>query len=241
VIGCADDPAVARLLDGLAQSDKRIVRYGLGKGADLRATRIRFSQRGTTFDIDELRSFGLFVPGEHNIRNALAAIGVARELGIDMDVVAAGLAKFLGVERRFQILGEVGGAIIVDDYAHHPTEIRATLSAARRGYPKRRIVALFQPHLYSRTRDFAKEFGESLTTADVAMVAPIFAAREKAVEGVTSRLISDAVEGVEFIDEPNDKIVQRMRKRLQKNDLFITMGAGDVHEIAEALVSGEGR
>ena len=239
VIGCVDDPAVARLLDSIAgRSDKHIVRYGLGRNADLRATRIRYSQRGTSFDVKDLRSFRLFVPGEHNIRNALAAIGVARQLGVDPNVVAAGLAKFLGVDRRFQILGDFGGAIVVDDYAHHPTEIRATLSAARRGYPRRRIVALFQPHLYSRTRDFAKDFGESLLGADVALVAPIYAAREKPVEGVTSRLISDAVEGVEYIDEPKDEIVRQMRKRLESNDIFITMGAGDVHEIAEALVAG---
>lgn len=238
VVGCVDDPAVARLLDGIKSSDKRIVRYGLGKTAELRATRVRFSQRGSSFDIADLRSFRLFVPGEHNVLNALAAIGVARELGIDMTVVAAGLAKFLGVDRRFQILGDFGGAIVVDDYAHHPTEIRATLSAARRGYPKRRIVALFQPHLYSRTRDFAREFGEALLTADIALVAPIFAAREKPVEGVTAKLISDAVKGVEFIDKSNEDIVRQMRKRLEKNDLFITMGAGDVHQIAEALVGG---
>jgi UDP-N-acetylmuramate--alanine ligase len=161
---------------------------------------------------------------------------VARELGIEAHVVAGALAKFLGVDRRFQILGEFAGALIVDDYAHHPTEIRATLDAARRGYPKRRIIALFQPHLYSRTRDFAREFAESLRVADVAIVAPIYAAREKPIEGITSRLISEAVEGVEFLENSNEQIVDEMRRRLGANDLFITLGAGDVNEIGEALV-----
>ena len=162
----------------------------------------------------------------------------ARELGITTQATAAGLARFLGVDRRFQILGEFAGAIVVDDYAHHPTEIRATLTAARRGYPKRRVVALFQPHLYSRTRDFAVQFGESLLVADVALVAPIYASREQPIEGITSKLIADAVGGVEYLERSNDAIIEELRRRLQPNDLFIAMGAGDVHQIAEALVGG---
>jgi len=174
------------------------------------------------------------------VRNSLAAIAVARELGIAPHVIAGALAKFLGVDRRFQILGDYAGALIVDDYAHHPTEIRATITAARTGYPERRIVALFQPHLYSRTRDFAREFGESLSEADLAIVAPIYAAREKPIEGISSRMIADAVGGIEFLDRGNAEIVNELRRRLQPNDIFITMGAGDVHEVAEALVRGMG-
>ena len=162
------------------------------RAAEVRATNIEFTELGSTFDVAGFGTFTLFVPGEHNVRNALAAIAVARELQIDMAVIAHGLSKFLGVDRRFQILGEFAGAIIVDDYAHHPTEIRATLDAARRGYPTRRIVALFQPHLYSRTRDFAREFAESLRVADVALVAPIYAAREEPIEGITGRLIAES-------------------------------------------------
>ncbi len=174
------------------------------------------------------------------MRNALAAIAVARALGIGAHAIASALAKFLGVDRRFQILGDYAGALIVDDYAHHPTEIRATLTAARSGYPERRIVALFQPHLYSRTRDFAREFGQSLAAADLAMVAPIYAAREKPIEGITARMIADSTEGIEFLDRSNVEIVNELRRRLQPNDIFITMGAGDVHEVAEALVRGMG-
>ncbi len=234
VVACIDDPAVRELVNGRL-SGKHVLRYGLSDRADLTAIDIEFTERGSMFEVPGVGRFALFVPGEHNVRNALAAIAVARELKIDAAVTARALARFLGVARRFQILGRFGGAIIVDDYAHHPTEIRATLDAARRGYPARRIVALFQPHLYSRTKDFAKEFGESLRVADVALVAPIYAAREEPIHGITARLIVDAAEGIELIDRSNAGIVDEMKRRLKANDLFITMGAGDVHEIGEAL------
>ena len=237
VIGCADDPAVVRLLRGVR---RRVVTYGLGENTDLTAININYEHRGSTFEVPGVGFFKLFVPGAHNVRNALAAIAVARELGVTPHATASALAKFLGVDRRFQILGDYAGALIVDDYAHHPTEIRATLTAARNGYPERRIVAIFQPHLYSRTRDFAREFGESLAVADVALLAPIYAAREKPIEGITARMIADAVAGIEFLDRSNDEIVNELRRRLQPNDIFITMGAGDVHEVAEALVRGMG-
>jgi UDP-N-acetylmuramate--alanine ligase len=237
VIGCVDDPAVAQLLDTV---NTRVVRYGLSEAAELRATNLAFDERGLSFEVAGAGFFKLFVPGEHNVRNALAAIAVGLELSLDAATIAHGLAQFLGVDRRFQLLGEYRGAIVVDDYAHHPTEVRATLEAARRGYPSRRIVALFQPHLFSRTRDFAKEFGEALRGADVALLAPIYAAREEPIDGITARLIIEAVDGIELIDHDKHGIVEELRTRLNANDLFITMGAGDVHEIAEALVAGGG-
>ena len=237
VIGCVDDDNVSRLL----RHGERIraIGYGLSEGADVRAVNLEFSERGSSFEVPGTGFFKLFIPGEHNVRNALAAIAVGLELGIEPETIAAALAKFLGVDRRFQILGDYQGAVIVDDYAHHPTEIRATLDAARRGYPQRRLVALFQPHLYSRTRDFAKEFGEALAVADVPIVTPVYAAREQPVEGVSAKLIADAAKGVEFLDRSNSQIVNELRRRLKPNDIFITMGAGDVHEIAEQLVRGE--
>jgi UDP-N-acetylmuramate--alanine ligase len=235
VIGCVDDPPVASLLEF---TSRRTVRYGLSESAQIRAINISYEARGSRFEVPGVGWFKLFIPGEHNVRNALAAIAVARELGIPANGIALGLAKFLGVDRRFQILGEYAGALIVDDYAHHPTEIRATLDAARRGYPQRRVIALFQPHLYSRTRDFAGDFARALKTADVAIVAPIFAAREKPLEGVSARLIAEAEDGIEFLDRSNSEIYNEMRRRLEPNDIFITMGAGDVHEIAEMLVRG---
>ncbi len=238
IIGCVDDPNVAELLGGLS-AQRSIVTYGLSEGAEVRAVNLEFHDRGTRFEVPGVGAFKIFLPGEHNVRNALAAIAVARYLDIPTKRIVAGLAKFLGVDRRFQILGDYRGAIVVDDYAHHPTEVRATLNAARGGYPDRRLVALFQPHLFSRTRDFAREFGEAMKLADVPIITPIYAARESPVEGVSARIISDSVPGIEFLDRSNAEIVNEMRRRLGPNDIFITMGAGDVHEIAEQLVEGD--
>ncbi|HKR66373.1 MAG TPA: UDP-N-acetylmuramate--L-alanine ligase, partial [Thermoanaerobaculia bacterium] len=216
VIACIDDDHVAQVID------EKTLTYGLSESAKVRATNLEFSEGGATFEVPKVGKFTLRVPGVHNVRNALAAIGVGITLGIEPARIASGLEKFLGVDRRFQILGQYIGAIVVDDYAHHPTEIRATLEAARRGYPHRRIVALFQPHLYSRTRDFAREFGEALRIADMPLLAPIYAAREAPMEGVSARIISDSVPGIEFLDRSHSQIVNEMRRRLRPNDIFIT-------------------
>ncbi|HEY0141702.1 MAG TPA: UDP-N-acetylmuramate--L-alanine ligase [Thermoanaerobaculia bacterium] len=237
IVACIDDENVAKVVR--ETTSHRVVTYGLSEMAEVRAMNLTFSDRGSSFDVPGVGFFKLFVPGEHNVRNALAAVAVARELGVEAHAIGSGLAKFLGVDRRFQILGEYHGALIVDDYAHHPTEVRATLEAARGGYPQRRLVALFQPHLYSRTRDFADDFGTALSIADVALVSPIYAAREVPVEGVSARLIAENAKKVEFLDRSNAAIVNELRRRLQPNDIFIAMGAGDVHEIAEELVRGE--
>ena len=134
----------------------------------------------------------LRLPGRHNLQNALAAVAVARQLAIPFDVVARALAGFTGVVRRFERKGEKDGVVVVDDYAHHPTEVAATLDAARRAFPERRIVALFQPHLYSRTRDFAREFGRSFLAADRLAVTEIYAAREAPIEGISGNLVAEA-------------------------------------------------
>jgi len=261
VIACADDENVRKVIvessslrvfksssDGVGDFDtrrlddsttRRLVTYGLSESADLRAVNLEFHDRGAAFEVPGVGFFKTFVPGEHNVLNALAAIGVGLHLGIPVGTIRNALAKFLGVDRRFQILGDYLGAIVVDDYAHHPTEVRATLNAARRGYPDRRLVALFQPHLFSRTRDFAREFGEAMKIADVPIVTPIYAARETPVDGLSARIISDSVPGIEFLDRSNSEIVNEMRRRLGPKDLFIVMGAGDVHEIAEQLVRGD--
>ena len=236
IIGCVDDEHVGRML---RHAECPVVRYGFSERADVRAINVQFSDKGSSFDVPGVGFFKLFIPGDHNIRNALAAIAVGRHLGIPAETIASALARFLGVDRRFQILGESNGALVIDDYAHHPTEIRATLSGARGSYPSRRLVALFQPHLYSRTRDFAKEFGEALAIADVPIVVPIYAAREEPLEGVSSALIAEAVPDVEFLEGTNEEVVAALRSRLRPDDVFITMGAGDVHEIGEQLVAGE--
>ncbi|MFZ2493175.1 MAG: UDP-N-acetylmuramate--L-alanine ligase [Thermoanaerobaculia bacterium] len=248
VIGCIDDPHVASLLEHCRKqfaSDlshrRRVIGYGFSEKADVRAVGVTYNERGASFEVPAVGYFKLFVPGEHNVLNALAAIAVGSQLGIETGTLRSALARFLGVERRFQILGEARGITIVDDYAHHPTEIRATLNGARRGYPSRRIVALFQPHLFSRTSEFAREFGEALAIADVALVSPVFAAREQPIAGVTSQLIADAVPSVEYVEGSNVEIAKALSSRLQAGDLFIAMGAGDVHEIAEWLVEEDQR
>ena len=242
VIGCSDDGNVEALLQALP---KRAIRYGLGENADVRAVAVRFDPAGTSFDVVQrggvLRRISLRVPGEHNVRNALAAVAAGLELDVPFEAIAAGLARFTGVERRFQIIGEYAGALLVDDYAHHPTEIQATLEAARRTYPDRRLVALFQPHLYSRTRDFCEGFAEALALADLALVSPIYAAREEPIEGVTASLIVDAAtthgaRNVQLVDRERAGIVAQLRETLRRGDIFVTMGAGDVHHVGEDLV-----
>lgn len=241
VIGCFDEPEVQSLLGG---AGRRCVSYGTGEGAELRAVDLAFDESGSSFVIERngarLGSVRLRLPGVHYVRNSLAAVAVALELGVEIETITAALATFRGVERRFQILGTFRGAVVVDDYAHHPTEIRATVSAAKGSYPTRRIVALFQPHLYSRTRDFAADFAAALATADEAWVAPIYPAREAPIEGVSSMTIVDAAleagaSNVSAIDGTLAEIARAFESRLGEGDLFLTMGAGDVHEVGEAL------
>jgi UDP-N-acetylmuramate--alanine ligase len=241
LIGCSDEPEVEALL---AQSGKRTVRYGIGEGATLRATNLRFAEGTSTYELtsggEVLGTVTLKLPGEHYVRNSLAAIAAALELGVPMAEIAAALAKFRGVERRFQRLGEHRGSIVIDDYAHHPTEIRATLAAARGSFPGRRVVALFQPHLYSRTRDFAREFAEALAEADEAWVAPIYPAREQPIPGIDASTIAGAAGGgnVRAIEGTNVEIAARLARELAPGSIFVSMGAGDVHEVAEILAGG---
>ena len=241
VIGCADEPEVSSLLAGCG---RRTISYGTGERAELRAVDLTFDENGSTFAIERagerLGVVTLRLPGVHYVRNSLAAVAVALELGVPIETITAALATFRGVERRFQILGTFRGAVVVDDYAHHPTEIRATVAAAKGSFPSRRVVALFQPHLYSRTRDFATEFGAALATADEAWVAPIYPAREAPIEGVSAMTIVDAARAagssnVAAIEGTLGEIAEAFRARLGEGDLFLTMGAGDVHEVGEAL------
>lgn len=244
VVGCSDDPKVRALLD---RSGKRAILYGIDEGAALRAIEIEYKAGTAEFvvelDGERLGEITLSVPGDHNIRNALAAVAVGLELGVPFDRIADALGSFRGVERRFEIIGEHRGATVVDDYGHHPTEVWTTIDAARKSYPDRRIVVIFQPHLYSRTADFADEFAEALSHADLAYVIPIYGAREDPIEGVTSSLIIDkalerGAEQVQLIDGSHDQVIERIDQTIESGDVLITMGAGDVHEIGERLTSG---
>jgi UDP-N-acetylmuramate--alanine ligase len=243
VIGCADDAGVARVLPRVK---RRVVTYGESEGASFRARGIRPDPQGTTFEVWEgerwlLGTVRLPIPGRHNVSNALAAVAVGRELSIPFPKIAAALATFSGVVRRFETKGERRGVRVVDDYAHHPTEITATLSAARQVYPDRRLVALFQPHLFSRTRDFAADFGRALCGSDVAVVTDVYGSREKPIPGVTGELVQRAAaeqghpKAIYVADK--EGVVGVLEEVLQPGDLLLTLGAGDVVRFGEQFLA----
>ena len=187
----------------------------------------------------DLGCIQLKIPGKHNILNALAAVALSLEIDIPFKAIQEALAAFTGVERRFQVKGIRKNITIVDDYAHHPAEIKATLSGARSGY-KRRLIAVFQPHLFSRTRDFYREFAEALSTADIVVITDIYPAREKTIPGISSALIVDILKKtskakIYFIPERRE-IAGNLVSILQPDDLVITLGAGDIWKTGEELL-----
>lgn len=242
VILCLDDPNVQRILPSLA--DRRTLTYGFSPQADLSARDLETADGGCRFtvhsnDDGDLGNLFIPLPGRHNVQNALAAVAVGLALGLEFGGISAALAKFTGVHRRFERLGSWRGAEVVDDYAHHPTEVAATLAAARTVFPDTRIHVVFQPHLFSRTRDQAEAFGRSLLGADHALVTSIYPSREKPIEGVTSQLVVEAahlsghrnVHAVEDLDQARERL-----EGVEAGDVIITMGAGDVYRLAEKLV-----
>jgi UDP-N-acetylmuramate--alanine ligase len=243
IAGCADDHGAGRLLARVGGTGREVLSYGLGAGAVLRAEQVRSAGGETRFAVRErgevLGEARLRVPGEHNVRNALAAVAVARHLGAEWGAIAEGLASFAGVDRRFERVGEAGGVLLVDDYAHHPTEVDATLRAARSAYPGRRIVAVFQPHLYSRTRDFAAEFGRALAHADRVFVADVYAAREKPLPGVTGEMVADAARAagaqVRYLPE-RDAVAAGVVEALEPGDVCLTLGAGNLDAAAREML-----
>ncbi|BAH38471.1 MAG TPA: UDP-N-acetylmuramate--L-alanine ligase [Gemmatimonas aurantiaca] len=189
------------------------------------------------FDGERLGEISLAVPGLHNVRNALAAIGSGLALGCTVAQMAPGLAGFRGVQRRFQRLGSAAGVEVVDDYAHHPTEVRATLAAARHAFPGRRIVLAFQPHLYSRTRDLQQEFADALRETDVLYLCDIYGARETPEPGVTSSLVADRIPGdVVRWQGPRTDVVPALLQGVAEGDVVLTMGAGDITKAGPALL-----
>jgi UDP-N-acetylmuramate--alanine ligase len=233
VVAGIDSASVAAIVPRLRA---RCVTFGIGKPADVEAGGIEVSDAGTRFTavFRDGRSIAvrLRVPGTHNVRNALAAIAVAGELGVPLATTAAALGDFPGMARRFEVVGERDGVLVVDDYAHHPTEIAATLSAARQLYRGRRIVVVFQPHLYSRTRDLARDFGTALLGADVALVAPIYPSREQPIAGVTAALVAEAARAAghprAMALGSDADVVAAIRAEVRCSDVLLTMGAGDV-------------
>jgi UDP-N-acetylmuramate--alanine ligase len=239
VIACADDPGAVAILPRIK---RRVVTYGESPQADLTARAVRLEVTQTCFEVwdaeqGRLGAVRLRLPGRHNVANALAAIAAGRELLIPFDTIARALAAFTGVVRRFELKGEREGVLVVDDYAHHPTEIRATLAAARQVYPSRRIVALFQPHLFSRTRDFTGEFGSALAAADLNIVMDVYPSREAPIPGVSGELVAEAARKAgpaQVIYAPEKKqVVDTLEENLTPGDLLLTMGAGDVVRFGE--------
>lgn len=239
---CADD-AGARGLVRRVKSE--VVSYGTDdKNAHLRATHIENRGRGSRFTVidhgEDCGEVMLSVPGVHNVRNALAAIAAAQYAGATFESAQRALPMFTGVGRRFQELGRARNIVIVDDYAHHPTEIRASIAAARGAYAGRRVVAVFQPHLYSRTRDFAADFGAALAGADLVWVTDVYAARETPIAGVTGQLIaSNAGENVRYV-ESMAALEESVLPELKSGDVCIFMGAGNIDRVAHQVFAALG-
>jgi UDP-N-acetylmuramate--alanine ligase len=244
---CVDHPEVQNIIGRIR--DRRIVTFGFSALADVRADNVTPVPGGTKFDAvilnkdGDRRSLEMFVPipGRHNVQNALAAIAVALELGISDDAIVAGFEKFDGVKRRFTKVGEADGAAIIDDYAHHPTEIRAVLAAAREG-AKGRVIAVMQPHRFTRLESLMEEFQNAFNDADVVFVTPVYPAGEEPIEGVDSAALVEGlrahghrmVRTVENLDE----LCRELRDLAAEGDMVICMGAGDITKWAGALAAG---
>lgn len=241
---CADDVHLRAMLPRV---QKRYVTYGREVSGsfkpDLRATDVVIKGRATNFRVhyheQKLGPFRLNIPGVHNVSNALAAIGVGLELDVPLDLIRGGVASFSGVERRFHVRGEKGGVTIVDDYGHHPTEIRATLAAARAVWSGR-LVVIFQPHRYSRTRDLLDEFANAFRQADVLYVTPIYAAGEASIEGVSGELLAERIRdtghpAVHGVEKP-DELLRRLVSDVRSGDTVLTLGAGDVWKVGVELM-----
>ena len=239
---CFDDENIARLLPRIK---RRIITYGLSEQADLHATRIESRGLDTAFTVRfrgrELGRVTVNRPGAHTVYNSLAAIGVALELDIDFEIIRQGLANFAGVQRRLQVKGERDGVLVVDDYGHHPTEIRATLDAVRQGWPERRLVVAFQPHRYTRTQALFDEFTTAFHRADVLVLTDIYPASEQPIEGVTSERLAAAIKEhgqrqVSLVPSVDD-LPDHLAGLLQEGDLLLTLGAGNIVQAGERYLA----
>ncbi len=238
---CLDEPNIAMLLPRV---DKRVITYGLDGSAHLSARRIHLSGLSSRFQVvrdgEVLGECALHVPGRHNVRNALAAIAVGLDLDVPFAAIQKALAAFTGVQRRFQVRGRAGGVTVVDDYGHHPAEIRATLAAARAGFD-RRIVAVFQPHRYTRTQHLRAEFATAFADADVVLVMDIYPAGERPIPGVTAEDLAEAIRAaghpdVTWVGHDKPQVVEHLLRVVRPGDLVLTLGAGDVGQIGPELL-----
>ena len=236
---CLDHPDVQSILPAVR---RRVVTYGLSPQADYRARDVQAFGAEMRFKVykqgDPLGVFSVGMPGKHNVLNCLATIAVADELAVPIDVIQSSLANFDGVARRFSIIGEAAGVTLVDDYGHHPAEIRATLEAARAGFD-RRIIVVFQPHRYTRTRDLFEQFVTSFNLADIVVVTQIYAAGEVPIPGVSGQLLAKALrehghQRVHYVHDKND-IADFLHKLVEPGDIVIAQGAGDINASVKKL------
>ena len=239
---CLDDPHVQAVIPNVG---RRRITYGMSAQADISAHDINYDNSfGSSFSVlrgvDVLGKVNLRVPGKHNVYNSLAAIAVGLELDVPFDTIAHALSEFTGADRRFQFKGEEGGVTIVDDYGHHPTEVKATLAAAKIGAPNRRIVVLFQPHRYTRTNDLMDEFASAFNNADVLFVTDIYAASEPPIEGVTGEVLTGRIKSyghknAEYVGAV-ENAAAILRDYVREGDLVITLGAGSVNRVGDQLL-----
>jgi UDP-N-acetylmuramate--alanine ligase len=239
---CLDDPNVQLIIPKLK---RRRVTYGMTSQADVSAKDIRYNETfGSSFTVSKrqevLGTIDLPVPGNHNVYNALAATAVALELEVPFDKIVEAFAGFKNADRRFQFKGEVNGITVVDDYGHHPTEIVATLSAAKNSSGGRRTVVVFQPHRYSRTRELMEDFVVAFNNADVLMILDIYAASEQPIEGITAAILTENIKryghkNVSYIGDI-DTATPKICDLLQPGDLVITLGAGSITRLSEEVL-----
>lgn len=238
---CLDDKEVQGLIPKLRKS---YLTYGLNPQADIRASEISKEELNTSFVVTfKNRLAGtitICIPGDHNVLNALAAVGVGLELDIDFEYIMEGLKNLGGLKRRFEIRDERGGIIFLDDYGHHPTEIVATISTAKECWPDRRLVVVFQPHRYTRTRDLYDKFVTSFNQADFLIITPIYGAGEEPIPGVDSRFLYQGIKdhghrAVNFCSSKED-IISLLLNEIEEGDLVLTLGAGDIHLVGTELL-----
>ena len=239
VLLCLDEPA---LQDIIPEINKTIITYGISPQADVRAVDIEYEQTRSKYTViykgEELGRITLNLPGAHYIKNSLVAVSIAREMGVPFETIQSALNSFMGVYRRFETKYD-NGILVLDDYAHHPTETTATLMGIRSGW-KRRLIAVFQPHLYSRTRDFFAEFGRSFLNSDVFICTDVYPAREKPIDGISGKMIADSAKDFGhknvIYEEDKEKIPNLLQSIIEKDDIVITMGAGDIWKYGEKFV-----
>jgi len=244
VIAGTDSPAVRQIFPKFL---RKKVSYGFRRDAELRATRVKLQPFRSRFVFSmhgrEVGEFRLNLGGRHNVQNALATLGVALELGISLDVCRRTFETFTGVHRRLELRGEKAGVAVLDDYGHHPTEIAVTLKALREAYPERRVIVVFQPHRYTRTKFLFREFGDCFRNANVVVLLPIYAASEPPIPGVTSALIADAVRQRMGGGFPVQQVesaraaVKWLKGNVKEQDVVLTQGAGNIWEIGRDLLA----